>query len=356
METSLGSNPSFIWRSIWSSQAILARGLRWKVVDGQHIKIWTHPWLRDSRNFYIQTPHIHQEEVKYVKELLITDTRQWNTGKLHEIFAPQDIQEIMNIPLNPLASNDDSIWHFSGDGRYTLKSGYRIIMETITNHEQATLWSIWRFRNEKLWSGVSRPPQTTVSLGYDMLWNLTQAQKNSTKGQAPSSRRDADDRWTKPPDPYVKCNVDATLFNEHQAVGFGFVVRDSAGEFMVSKTSVNYGLFEVKEAEALALLDAIAWTTSLELHDIIFETDSKTVVNAISSKNVDHTEFGSIISSCRKFLDAHPSFKIQHVRRQANMVAHALARAAISYANAFIMIHPPNILCNFISHDCEDNI
>ncbi|XP_073024188.1 uncharacterized protein [Primulina eburnea] len=219
----------------------------------------------------------------------------------------------------------------------------------------ATLWSIWRYRNEKLWNGVSRHLQTTVSLGYDLLWNWTQAQKTSTKDQASSSRRDTDDRWTKPPDPYVKCNVNAAMFKEHRAVGFGAVVRDSTWEFMVSKTSVKQGMFEVKEAEALALLDAIAWTTSLELHDIIYETDSKTVVNAITSKNVDHKEFGSIISSCRTLLDGHPSFKIQHARRQANMVAHTLAREAISYDNPFIMIHPPDILCNFISHDCEDN-
>ncbi|XP_073029397.1 uncharacterized protein [Primulina eburnea] len=113
---------------------------------------------------------------------------------------------------------------------------------------------------------------------------------------------------------------------------------------------------DVKEAEALALFDAIAWTISLELQDIIFETDSLTVVKAITSKNADHTEFGSIISGCRTLLDGHPSFKIQHVRRQANMVAHTLARNAIAYANPFIMIETPEILCNFISYDCEENV
>ncbi|XP_073271498.1 uncharacterized protein [Primulina huaijiensis] len=166
--------------------------------------------------------------------------------------------------------------------------------------------------------------------------------------QASSSRHDDDDRWTKPPDPSMKCNVDATLFKEYQAVGFGAVVRDSVGVFMVSKTNVNYGLFEVKEAGVLALLDAIYWTTSLELQDVIFETDSKTVVNAITLENVDYTEFGSITSCCQ-ILDAHPSFKIQHVRRQANMMAHSFARAAISYANLFIALHLLDIIYNFIS-------
>lgn len=34
METSLGSNPRFIRRSIWCSQVILSQGLRWKIGEG----------------------------------------------------------------------------------------------------------------------------------------------------------------------------------------------------------------------------------------------------------------------------------------------------------------------------------
>ncbi|XP_075494869.1 uncharacterized protein LOC142532458 [Primulina tabacum] len=200
------------------------------------------------------------------------------------------------------------------------------------------MWSLWRYRNEKLWKGVSRPPHTTVSLGFEMVMNWNQAQRKSIGGQTAISRQDADDRWTKPPDPSMKCNVDAALFNEQRATGFGTVVRDSTGKFMVSKICVTSGLFDVKEAEALALLDAIQWTSSLELQDVIFEMDSETVVKAIRTRNVDYTEFGSIISGCCQILEAHPSFKIQHARRQANMVAHKLARAAISFVNLLLRI------------------
>ncbi|XP_073305818.1 uncharacterized protein [Primulina huaijiensis] len=153
----------------------------------------------------------------------------------------------------------------------------------------------------------------------------------------------------------MKCNVDAALFKEQRAVGFGTVVRDSTGNFMVSKTCVTRGLFEVKEAEALALLDAIHWTSSLELQDVIFETDSETVIKAIRTKNVDYTEFGSIISVCYQILEAHPSFKVQHARRQANMVTHTLAHTTISFANLFITYHPPDIICKSINHDCGNN-
>lgn len=44
--------------SIHTSQALVKDGIRWKVVDGNKIKIWTEPWLQDSQNSYIVSPHI----------------------------------------------------------------------------------------------------------------------------------------------------------------------------------------------------------------------------------------------------------------------------------------------------------
>ncbi|XP_073041711.1 uncharacterized protein [Primulina eburnea] len=154
----------------------------------------------------------------------------------------------------------------------------------------AVLWSICRYRNEKLWNGVSRPPQITMSLGSEMVLNWARAQRKNPQNPAPNYRQEEDGRWTKPPDLSMKCNVDATLFKDQQAVGFGAVIRDSAGTFIMSKSCMRNGLPEVKEAEALALIEAIQWTLSLDLQDVIFESDSQTVMNAITSKNVDYTE------------------------------------------------------------------
>lgn len=46
-----GYNPSYTWRSIWSSRVIIERGFRWKIGDGHSINVWTEPWLRDTTNF-----------------------------------------------------------------------------------------------------------------------------------------------------------------------------------------------------------------------------------------------------------------------------------------------------------------
>lgn len=112
----------------------------------------------------------------------------------------------------------------------------------------------WCYRNEKLWNGVSRPSQITVSLAYDILTNWSQAQAKSPQGQTPTPNNYVDDLWPKPLDPSMKCNVNATISKDLQSIGFG-VVRDYVVCFMVSKTCVKHGLFEVNEAEVFALLD-----------------------------------------------------------------------------------------------------
>lgn len=55
MEAKIGSNPSFIWRSIYETQEIVKRNIRWRVGDGKSINIWQDPWIPNQDYPYIQT-------------------------------------------------------------------------------------------------------------------------------------------------------------------------------------------------------------------------------------------------------------------------------------------------------------
>lgn len=39
LRAALGSSPSFTWRSIWNTQGLVRRGLRWKIGDGSNMNI-----------------------------------------------------------------------------------------------------------------------------------------------------------------------------------------------------------------------------------------------------------------------------------------------------------------------------
>ena len=45
MPLSIGHNPSYTWRSLWSTQHLLTLDHRWKISDGSRIKVWNTPWL-----------------------------------------------------------------------------------------------------------------------------------------------------------------------------------------------------------------------------------------------------------------------------------------------------------------------
>jgi ribonuclease HI len=72
---------------------------------------------------------------------------------------------------------------------------------------------------------------------------------------------------------------------------------------------------------------------------VIFETNSKNVVDAIHNLRVGNSEFSSIICNIKNILSLNPNFVAKFVKRQANMVVHTLARAAIFGLVAVILMY-----------------
>ena len=90
----------------------------------------------------------------------------------------------------------------------------------------------------------------------------------------------------------------------------------------------------VKEAEALALREAILWAISLKLVDVEFETDFLLVVNSLSSHSLDCFEYGFIISDC-VCLKGNGNYSIRFIKRQSNKCADVLARHACFNASLY---------------------
>jgi hypothetical protein len=56
LESNLGRQPSYAWRSICNAKSLLKEGLVWRVGDGASINIWTDRWLPTLRYHKVQTP------------------------------------------------------------------------------------------------------------------------------------------------------------------------------------------------------------------------------------------------------------------------------------------------------------
>ncbi|PNX86529.1 replication protein A 70 kDa DNA-binding subunit, partial [Trifolium pratense] len=111
--------------------------------------------------------------------------------------------------------------------------------------------------------------------------------------------------WKKPQRNWYKCNIDAGFHKEGEKL--------------------------VQAGEAIAVLEA-----TKELHqrgylNVTFETDSQNVVNAIYNLHSSVSEFSVIVCKIKCLLSNRCDFEVKSIKRQANMVAHTLARAAISW-------------------------
>jgi len=83
-----------------------------------------------------------------------------------------------------------------------------------------------------------------------------------------------------------------------------------------------------------------------------FELDSKKVVDSFKSNNYDHTKFGSILKDCKSLVSRfYENSSVKFVRRQANEVAHQLAKAATLSTSFHILIEPHFCIEHILSNE-----
>ena len=73
MEAELGTNPSFVWRSLLQAREMIREGLVWQIGNRQHISINTHKWL-------FRPPVFREgaDQSLKVVDLIDTNTKEWN--------------------------------------------------------------------------------------------------------------------------------------------------------------------------------------------------------------------------------------------------------------------------------------
>jgi ribonuclease HI len=158
-------------------------------------------------------------------------------------------------------------------------------------------------------------------------------------------------QWQKPCGRWWKCNVDASISPTSNATGWGWVVHDTYGSFIAAGTNSCMQKLTAAEGEATALLEAMREAYAKGLTNIIFESDSKVVVDAIHANYQGTSELYSILSSIRALLHCNANFEVKFSRRQANMAAHTLARAAISWSRCCIFETLPLCITAYLNYD-----
>ena len=80
--SNLGSNPSFVWKSIWSAKEIVKLGYHMRIRSGKITSVWNDPWVRHLPNFRVQSMIMQGLEDLKVYDLLLEPGR-WNVDFIH---------------------------------------------------------------------------------------------------------------------------------------------------------------------------------------------------------------------------------------------------------------------------------
>jgi ribonuclease HI len=460
-ESQLGHNPSYAWRGIWKARQILMNGCRWRIGNGTCINVMSEPWLRDNDGAWIPSPQVQGVYDLHVSDLMLPNMKMWDKEKIDSLFPMHIANCIMETPLLNVIEEDEIIWKDSQDGKYSVRSGYKVLMhdkqqlaatvqrddwlrlwkiqappkakhllwricrgclptrvrlqekhvscplqcplcdqeceddwhaificnssiqarqacgldhvlvQRIQQHSNIKdlifdvcsteskeiagllamlVWVIWQNRNSKVWNELHEIGRT---LGHKarVLWEEWRDVQLLHQESRMNDQQQYTHRWERPQQGWYKCNIDAGFHRELNKTSTGWCLRDHMGRFVMAGTTWLDGNYSIIEGEAIALLEAMQAMEQQRISNVIFESDSKSVADAIQYFHGGNSEFCLVISHIHNLLSNGQNFMVKFIKRQANMVAHSLARAAISWASRCIFETLPTCISSLLINE-----
>lgn len=197
-----------------------------------------------------------------------------------------------------------------------------------------------------MWEDKSINPAIAMEGSFQVVeeWKKARGKEILTTGCDTNVQEKVKAKWIKPEEGTLKLNVDASFRSDVETCTIGMLIRDHAGSFMEGRSISMVSPGNVLEAEAMGIREALSWVKDRQDEKLIIESDSLLAVQAIVGDNVNLLEFGHIAEHCKIMLRNMPGVSIHHVRKQANGMAHGLAKIP-SLINCFsVFTSPPTHL------------
>lgn len=129
LDSEVNTRGSYAWRSLLQARKVVQSGGKWRVGNGSSIRIWGDNWLNGSSTGQIVSPRHYFPEDATVSCLINKDLHEWKAQLVEHIFLPHEATSILGIPLSSHACVDTVIWPHTTNGRYSVRSAYRFLME-----------------------------------------------------------------------------------------------------------------------------------------------------------------------------------------------------------------------------------
>ncbi|KAL3634184.1 hypothetical protein CASFOL_021238 [Castilleja foliolosa] len=191
--------------------------------------------------------------------------------------------------------------------------------------------NIWRYRNSLAHGGPSLTIQklvATISRQANYHWlSINQSIQAGSSTNHP---------WKSPPPGWKKINVDAAFSNDSACSGI--VLKDTDGSILYT-AAFTHSCIDALTAESLAILDACLYLMSINVVNVIIESDSLNAISFINGSSSNSFWTASpVVDKIKKAWNNWPSWIFKFTPRSANRAAHALAKWAV--INSFVDVIP----------------
>ena len=125
-----------------------------------------------------------------------------------------------------------------------------------------------------------------------------------------------------------KLNFDSACFDDGADLCYGAVIRNEKGKVMATIAVRGGAVRDSEEVEVMACRKALEFAIDAGFTKIILEGDNAMVMKTISQAQPNLSQLGLIYEDIWCLVASFKSISSNCVRRNANSVAHALARFA----------------------------
>ena len=203
-------------------------------------------------------------------------------------------------------------------------------------------WTIWNQRNVVMHGGKLQHPFVLTKRASDFLIEY----KDKQALLATSVSTESVQQWRPPTGSVFKLNFDAAMFSNKNSSGVGAIVRNCRGEVMAGLSARGPPVGCSEEAEVLACRKALEFALNSGFSNLVVEGDNVMVMKAIVSPHLNRSRLGHIYDDISTLALGFRSFYVNCIKRNANAVAHCLARYASQLAEDVVWMEesPPPAL------------
>jgi ribonuclease HI len=208
-------------------------------------------------------------------------------------------------------------------------------------------WYIWKWRNKGVFDSQFKFPENPflIILHFAQEWFSIHKQDARV-----NVKQTVVLQWTKPPHNCFKLNVDGSK-SVSGVIGAGGVIRDWSGNW-VQGFSHYIGAGEIFEAEVWGLYIGLKMAVDLQLKNLLVESDSVMAVNLLNAVDISLHPLATIIGNCRNLMKLFESCMINHVYREKNSAADAMAKYSLVSPRGTTMFYsPPSQVAGIVYDD-----